>query len=41
MNNDPRIYCKYCGVKLKRDADGAYCGSSNCQWQHGIPKEEE
>ena len=28
---DPRIYCRFCGAKLKRDACGPYCETRNCQ----------
>ena len=38
---EPRIYCKYCGAKLKKGPVGKYCPTKNCQWQHGMPKEEE
>lgn len=26
-----RIYCRFCGGKLKRDGFGAYCETRNCQ----------
>ena len=25
-----RIYCKYCGGRLKRDKHGVYCQTPNC-----------
>lgn len=27
-----RIYCVFCGAKLKRDNCGRYCPTKNCQW---------
>ena len=39
--NDPRIYCKYGGAKLRRDSCGQYCPTRNCQWQHGLPYAED
>jgi len=39
--NEPRMYCRFCGARLKRDTVGKYCPTRNCQWQHGIPEEEE
>lgn len=36
-----RIYCRFCGAKLKKDHIGKYCPTYNCQWQHGVPEEEE
>lgn len=35
-----RIYCKYCGAKLKRDYVGPLCPTHNCQWQHGVPDDD-
>ena len=43
--DDPRrvkwTRCKYCGAKLRRDHVGQYCPTENCQWQHGLPKEDD
>ncbi len=36
-----RIYCRFCGAKLKRDPYGKKCPTYNCQWQHGMSKEDE
>ena len=38
---DRRVYCKYCGARLRRDCVGRFCPTKNCQWQHGLPSEEE
>ena len=35
------IYCKFCGAKLRRDSVGLYCPTENCQWQHGLPEDED
>lgn len=35
------IYCKYCGAKLRRDSIGQYCPQKNCQWHHGLPKDDD
>lgn len=37
---EKRIYCKYCGATLKRDAVGRFCPTQNCQWHHGFDEEE-
>jgi hypothetical protein len=34
-----RIYCKYCGRKLKYDDVGPLCGTRNCQWEFGVDNE--
>ncbi len=26
------IRCQHCGAILRRDADGHYCPTKNCQW---------
>jgi hypothetical protein len=36
-----RLFCKFCGAKLRRDPHGQYCPTHNCQWQHGLPKDED
>ena len=36
-----RIYCRFCGAKLKRDEVGMYCPTKNCQWSHGLPEDED
>lgn len=36
-----RLYCKYCGARLKRDPVGQYCPTENCQWRHGLPSDED
>lgn len=41
MKTQKWIFCKYCGAKLKRDVVGLYCPTKNCQWQYGLPKEED
>jgi hypothetical protein len=41
MREEKRIYCKYCGARLKKDYIGRYCPTENCQWQHGLPEDEE
>ena len=33
--------CKYCGARLKKDTVGQYCPTDNCQWHHGLPKEDD
>lgn len=45
MSNDKRkperrIYCRFCGAKLKRDAIGWKCPTVNCDWEHGVDDEE-
>lgn len=30
-----RIYCKYCGSKLKKDKVGFYCTTKSCTWYNG------
>lgn len=35
-----RIYCKFCGAKLKKDLIGLYCPTNNCSWRHGLPENE-
>ncbi len=44
MKPERRIYCRYCGAKLKRDTVGMYCPTKNCQWSYtgtGMSKEDE
>ena len=39
MKKEKRIYCKYCGAKLKKDPCGRYCPTHNCTWsqnQRGV-----
>jgi hypothetical protein len=36
-----RIYCKYCGAKLKKDFIGKKCGTRNCKWEFGMDEEED
>ncbi len=39
-----RIYCRYCGARLKKDHVGKYCPTKNCQWSYtgrGYDKEED
>ena len=38
--SNKRIYCKYCGAKLRKDHVGQYCPTKNCQWQYGVPAEK-
>lgn len=35
-----RIYCRYCGAKLRTDHVGLYCPTDNCQWRYGLPSDE-
>lgn len=35
-----RIYCRFCGAKLRSDAVGLYCPTDNCQWRYGLPTDE-
>jgi len=35
MTPEQRVYRKFCGAKLKRDAHGLYCPTRNCQWRYG------
>jgi hypothetical protein len=35
------VSCRYCGAKLRRDFVGQYCPTDNCQWRHGLPKEDD
>lgn len=35
-----RIYCRYCGAKLRTDPVGLYCPTDNCQWRYGLPSDE-
>lgn len=37
--DERRIYCKFCGAKLKKDRDGLYCPTKNCQWSLGFVEE--
>ncbi len=32
-----RIYCKYCGSRLKKDKVGFYCKTNYCTWFNGGP----
>jgi len=34
-------HCRYCGARLRRDPIGQYCPTKNCQWQHGLPAEDD
>lgn len=34
-------HCRYCGARLKKDTVGQYCPTRNCQWQYGLPKEDD
>jgi len=36
QRKEPRIYCKFCGAKLRRDHIGQKCPTDNCQWEHGV-----
>jgi len=29
-------HCKYCGARRKKDYIGHFCGTNNCQWEHGF-----
>lgn len=40
VKRNRRIYCKFCGAELVRDCVGWKCPTDNCQWQHGISKNE-
>ena len=40
-NKHRRVRCKYCGAVLVRDAVGLRCPTHNCQWEHGLPENEE
>jgi len=33
---DCPIYCRFCGVRLKKDHVGHYCPSENCSWSFGV-----
>lgn len=35
------LHCRYCGARLRRDHIGQYCSTRNCQWQHGLPKDDD
>jgi hypothetical protein len=38
--SERRVRCVYCGAKLRRDADGPFCPTKNCQWSltgSGVP----
>lgn len=35
------IRCKFCGARLRRDVVGQLCPTENCQWQHGLPPEDD
>jgi len=40
-NKEHRIYCKICGARLRRDSVGLLCPTRNCEWQHGVPEDED
>jgi len=35
-----RVYCRYCGSKLKRGRECVYCPDIRCQWHLGVPEQD-